>query len=130
MIVGVFAPRRGPAVRLRLTGPSGQSEEILAFVDTGFNGTLVLPPTLVAWLSLEKEDTSKARLADGIARPFDVYNVSVDWDGRTRDVLAFAMGDTPLIGTSLLRGYRLTIDAVDGPVTIGPIPGPTRPALG
>ncbi len=123
MIVGSVNARGEPVLRLRLNGPTGQSEEILAVIDTGFNGTLALPPTLVAWLSLEKEETSKVRLADGIVRPFDRYNVQILWDGRAHDVLAFAMGDTPLIGMALLNGYRLTIDASDGgPVTIGPLP--------
>jgi clan AA aspartic protease len=114
LIVGSVTTRREPAIRLRLTGPTGQSEEILAVLDTGFNGTLALPLTLVAWLSLEREEASRVRLADGDIRPIDLYTVTVDWDGQPRAVFAFAMGTMPLIGMSLLEGYRLTIDAIDG----------------
>lgn len=122
MIDGSVDARRGPTVRLRLTGPAGRSEEIIAVIDTGFNGALSVPPTLAAWLALEKEETSKVRLADGVIHLFDRYHVQVLWGGQPRDVLAFAMGDDPLVGMALLRGHRLTIDAVDGgAVTIGPI---------
>ena len=122
MIVGSVIVGRGPAVRLRLTGPAGRSEEILAVVDTGFDGALSLPATLAEWLSLEKGQSSKVRLADGEINLFDRYAVQVLWDDQPRDVLALAMGDDVLIGMALLEGYRLTIDAVDGgPVTIGPI---------
>jgi clan AA aspartic protease len=114
VIVGSVTARREPAIRLRLIGPTGQSEEILAVIDTGFNGTLALPPTLVAWLSFEREETSRVRLAAGDIRPFDLYSVTVDWDGQPRTVLAFAMGTAPLIGMALLEGYRLTLDAIDG----------------
>ena len=123
MIVGSVDARRGPMIRLGLSGPTGRSEEILAVVDTGFSAAISLPPTLVEWLTLEKRQSSRVRLADGEIHLFDRYLVRVVWDGRPRDVLAFAMGDDILVGMALLEGHRLTIDAVDGgPVTIGPIP--------
>lgn len=123
MIVGSVVAGRGPAVRLRLIGAAGQSEEVLAVVDTGFNGSLSLPSTLVTWLSLAKKQSSRVRLANGEVHVFDCYNAQVHWDDQPRDVLAFAMGDDILIGMALLTGHRMTIDAIDGgPVMIEPIP--------
>jgi predicted aspartyl protease len=75
MIVGSVNARGESGVRLRLTGPTGQSEEILAVVDTGFNGALALPPTLVAWLPLVKKQSAKVRLADAEFRLVDRYVV-------------------------------------------------------
>jgi hypothetical protein len=38
-------------------------------------------------------------------------------------VLAIETGNNPLIGTGLLKGFRLTIDVIhDGPVTIEALP--------
>jgi clan AA aspartic protease len=114
MLVGSVRGGREPGVQLRLIGPAGQSEEILAVIDTGFNGTLAMPPTLADWLSLEKKQTARVRLAYAEVRLFDRYNVQLLWDGRTRNVLALAMGEIPIIGMALLKGYRLTMDVVDG----------------
>ena len=52
MIQGVVNAAYEPIVRLALEGPSGQSREIDAVVDTGFNGFLTLPPLLIAELEL------------------------------------------------------------------------------
>jgi clan AA aspartic protease len=122
MIVGSVDAGRGPLIGLRSTGPTGQSEEVRAVVDTGFSGSLSIPRTLVDWLSLERRQSAKVRLADGETHFFDRYRVQIHRDGRPREILAFAMGDELILGMALLEGHRLTIDAVDGgPVTIEPI---------
>ena len=50
-------------VTIPLLGPAGQTREIAAVVDTGFNGYLTLPPTIVAELGLSVVGDGEAILA-------------------------------------------------------------------
>ena len=52
VIEGVVNAAYEPVVSLAVQGPSGQSRDIEAVVDTGFNGFLTLPTELVAELAL------------------------------------------------------------------------------
>lgn len=53
-------------------------------------------------------------LADGSEAVLDVYEVVVDWDGHRHRVPADSADIDPLVGMSLLRGYRLRIDVMAG----------------
>jgi hypothetical protein len=44
MISGVVTAYRQAIIRLTVHGPEGQKQEIEAVIDTGFDGTLTLPP--------------------------------------------------------------------------------------
>ena len=54
MIEGRINDRYESVVTISLTGPKGESREVDAVVDTGFNGFLVLPPELVETLPLRR----------------------------------------------------------------------------
>lgn len=62
-------------------------------------------------------------MADGSARPFDMYAVEVEWGGTWRPVLAWVVGDEILLGMGLLAGHQLRVEAVPGGVAeITPYP--------
>ena len=64
MITGrVF--RRRPTVLLTVFGPNKQIDDIEVIVDTGFSGSLALPPGDVATLGLPFANYYDAGLADG-----------------------------------------------------------------
>ena len=94
MIEGVVNSAYEPIVRLAVQGPAGQIREIEAVVDTGYNGYLTLPPSLALALRLPFVTTNPAFLADGSEVNFDVYRVTVLWDGHPRHVDVH-MSDTP-----------------------------------
>ena len=123
MIEGTVNSYLEAIVRLTLRGPTGQQREIDAVIDTGFSGFLTLPPTLVEELRLSFLSLGHAILANGEEETFNVYGVTVVWDGATRFVEAGAVGLDPLLGMSLLNGHNLNI-AVEsaGPVVIQPLP--------
>ena len=52
MITGVVAAYRQAIIRLTVRGPQEQEQEIQAVIDTGFDGSLTLPPKLIATLGL------------------------------------------------------------------------------
>ena len=63
MIEGVVNTHYEAVVRLSLLNSSGQTRDIDAVVDTGYNGFLTLPPVLVAELELTRLGTVKPRLS-------------------------------------------------------------------
>ena len=114
MIEGVVNANYEPVISLSLQGPAGQEREIEAVVDTGFNGFLTLPPSLVAELGLPFRIRGAAMLANGSEETFGIYGVTVLWDGQPRYVDADAVGPTPLVGMSLLDDHGLSIQVRDG----------------
>ncbi len=113
MITGFVNAEREAVVRVAVRGPRAE-EEVEAIVDTGFNGSLTLPPALVAHLGLPFLDRTRAMLADGSEIVFAVHEAEVVWSERPL-IVAVGVADTdPLLGTSLLDGHRLTIEFVDG----------------
>lgn len=93
MITGVVRSR---AARIELTirGPGGHEEEIEAVVDTGFNGSLTLPSSLVKLLGLP-------------------------WQNVVRGTLAVESESDALVGMELLDGFELKVQVRPrGKVTI------------
>ena len=122
MIQGVVNAAYEPVITLALQGPSGQSRDIEAVVDTGFNGFLTLPTVLVSELGLPFISIGRAILANGNEIAYEVYGVAVLWDGHPRYVEADAADTTPLVGMLLLDGHDLNIRVRNGgAVVIQPV---------
>jgi clan AA aspartic protease len=93
-----------------------------AVIDTGFNGFLTLPPTLIAALGLPWLCRQQGQLADGTFMAFDVYVAIVDWHGQSRSVEVEAADAQPLLGMALMPGSDVRIQVVPGgSVTIVPL---------
>ena len=97
-----------------MRGPAGQEQEIDAIIDTGFDGWLSLPASIVARLGLAWRRRGRALLADGSESVFDIYEATVDWDGQARRIAVDEAETVPLIGMSLLEGYELTVQVQRG----------------
>ena len=113
MIEGVVNAAYEAVVSLTLDGPAGQTRDIGAVVDTGFNGFLTLPPAVVAELGLPFVSIGRATLADGSEISYDIYGVTVLWDGQRIYIEADAADTTPLVGMLLLDGHDLNIQVRD-----------------
>ena len=114
MIEGVVNAAYEPVVTVAVQGPSGQTREIEAVIDTGFTGFLTLPPGLVSELGLPFLTGNRATLADGSEVTFPSYGVEVLWDGEPVYIEADAADTTPLVGMRLLDRHNLNIDVEDG----------------
>lgn len=89
----------------------GPREEIVAWVDTAFNGGLTIPRVLVDRLGLSQESSIEAVLADGRIAALETFGCYVDWFGETYHTQIVANdGAFPLLGTQLLSDHRLAID--------------------
>lgn len=88
-------------------------------IDTGFNGDLELPEFLQKALNPRFVGRAISALAGGQTIEEDVYLVDFPFDGRV--VVAettFVAGHDILIGTRLLREYRLQINFVSQTVEL------------
>jgi clan AA aspartic protease len=95
------------------------THEIRVWIDTGFNGDLVLPQQQIEDLTLPQSGTVKAILADGSEVTLKRYVCLIDWFGQERDLEVVANeGEYPLLGVGLLLGHDLRISYRSGEITI------------
>jgi clan AA aspartic protease len=91
--------------------PEGERKELLAWIDTAFNGGLAIPHRQVAELGLSKQSSAEAILADGRSVELEMFACFFDWFGNTYETqIAASDGEYPLLGTMLLAGRRLDIN--------------------
>ncbi|WP_425396756.1 hypothetical protein [Aeoliella sp.] len=80
---------------------AGEQHNIDAWVDTAFNGGLVLPRRDVARLGLKPSSTTEAYLTDGSLVEFATYVVYLEWFGETyRTQVVEGDGEWPLLATA------------------------------
>lgn len=115
MIVGVVNAQREATIRISIRAADGREPFIDAILDTGFNGSLTLPPT-IATLGLPWHTRALVILANGSEDLCDIYSAVVRWDGKPRNILVEAADTDPLVGMALLAGHDLRIQVVEGGV--------------
>jgi len=119
MINGAVSSDRQVVIPLTIRGNAGYDRDIEAIIDTGFDGWLSLPPSLIAALALEWRQRGRAFLADGSECVFDIYEGTAIWDGQNVRIPVHEAETAPLVGMSLLDGYELVIQVrSSGTVTI------------
>ena len=81
---------------------------IEVWIDTGFNGDLVLPRPQIDRLGLQKSGSVDAILADGSPIEVHTYTCLIDWFGREQRLEVVANdGEYALLGVGLLLGLEL-----------------------
>ena len=92
---------------------------VKAWIDTGFNGDLVLPKNLISQLGLVHSGTVKAILADGSQVTLKTYACQLDWFGSQRDLeIVSNDGEYPLLGIGLLLDHDLYLSYRSGEITL------------
>ena len=108
MMQGTVSDSGVPTITLLIAG-----QKWAATIDTGFNGDLELPEILRSILESEYVGKVTSSLAGGQTIEEDVYLVYFPFDGDIVQARAtFVANGEILIGTHLLRAYRLQIDFV------------------
>jgi clan AA aspartic protease len=85
-----------------------------AVIDTGFTSFLSLPLSVILDLDLPWHYRDVGVLGDGSEVIFEIYKASVIWDGQNQIIDVAASESDPLVGMSLLYGFKLQIEAVEG----------------
>jgi clan AA aspartic protease len=89
-------------------------KSINAVIDTGFTGFLSLPNNIINELDLSWSYRDRGTLGDGSEVLFDIYDAVAIWDGKSQEIEVNSAETDPLVGMSLLRGYRLQVDTIKG----------------
>jgi clan AA aspartic protease len=122
MILG-FVHNREAIIQTAVIGDNQQRRGIRAVIDTGFTGALTLPSALIAELELTWFTQQEGILGDGSRQTFDVYRGTIIWDGQLRIIEVNASEAAPLVGMTLLEGYELRIQTIQGgTVSISTLP--------
>jgi predicted aspartyl protease len=106
-----------PILRLKF---AGQEDELIALIDTGFNGQLLMSQTLALRLNVQvNEFEDVVTLADGSLVAARQGHVTVEWFGKARNVHVqitpthakqrVSEGDFVLLGTRLIAPDNLEI---------------------
>lgn len=122
MIVGAVENLEA-SIEIEVFDAAGQPQQVLAVIDTGYNGHLTLPAEKIAFLGLSLAGQRRAKLADDSLVLLDVFQGSMTWHGARKNILVSQAEGGALIGMRLLAGSRLTIDVVNrGRVSIETLP--------
>ena len=114
MIHGVVSRNREATISLAIVNENRQTKLITAVIDTGYTGYLSLPSEIITELNLSWTGIDRGTLGDGSEVTFEVYAAKVIWDGEYRDIPINEAETDPLVGISLLYGYDLHIQTVEG----------------
>ncbi|MDB9424613.1 MAG: clan AA aspartic protease [Microcystis aeruginosa Ma_MB_F_20061100_S20] len=118
MMNGIVDQNCEARLRLVVSNESKQRQVIDAVIDTGFTGFLTLPLTVINSLNLRLYSREEGTLGDGSTCIFDVYSGLIIWDGEYRYIDVNAAEIDPLVGMSLLYGYRMQLDAIEGGIVV------------
>lgn len=100
-------------------GDGRETSGMVVWIDTAFDGELVVPLQTVSEMGLPQSATVQATLADGTNVVLETFNCEVQWFGEWRQVEVVAnKGRLPLLGIGLLRGRKLTIDYQTADLTL------------
>jgi clan AA aspartic protease len=114
-IDGYFNLNDEPVVALDLG-----SSRIEVLVDTGFNGSLIVPSQIANRLDLKFEGPEEFQSVTGEMFLADAYSVEVDWIGKRIRVAVAASKhvNEAILGGHMLKDCRLTIDYGRRTVTV------------
>jgi clan AA aspartic protease len=101
-------------IRVAVGHTDAPKQMVEALIDTGFTGFLSLPLTTIESLDLPWIFRDVATLGDGSEVIFEMYRATVIWDGKLQVIDVAASETDPLVGMSLLYGFKLEIEAIEG----------------
>ena len=101
-------------IRLAVGHANSPKQMVEALIDTGFTGFLSLPLSIITDLGLPWQFRDLGTLGDGSEVIFEMYKATVIWDGQTQVIDVAASEADPLVGMSLLYGFKVQIEAVEG----------------
>lgn len=114
VIEGEVSADRIAVIPISLPLSDGTSRTLQMMVDTGFNGYLMLPPDLIELTDAQWLGPRPSLIANGSMTDLPSYVLDVQWEGRLRRVLCLSAPNCHLVGMSLMYGYTLRMDVVDG----------------
>ena len=122
MIRGVVTAQLEAWIDLDVVGRDDSRIGFSAVIDTGFNGFLTLPHSVLSSLGCRKLGEALVSLADGSEIQTAVFQVTVFWNGQPRKIEVDAAEVEPLVGMRMLKGHDVHLQVVpNGDVTVSPL---------
>jgi len=112
MMSGIVNANPEVFIHLTVRDSSGQPHGVEVLIDTGYNGFLTLPSSLITLLGLPWLCSQPAQLAGGSIVTLDVYTATVEWHGQQRIVEVDAADSCPLLGMRIMLDSNLRIEVV------------------
>lgn len=112
MIFGVVRDH-SPRVRLLLPGLHSPVEVELV-LDTGFEGELALPRSIIARLDAAPLERRVALMPDGREEEVYAREIELDWEGEKRTVEVLELPGRPLLGMMLLDTSHTHVEGGEG----------------
>ena len=104
---------RFPRISLSLPGRSGPL--VIEFiVDTGFDGDLAFPQSVVNCLEATPSDAHDVRMADGSQQARAYYEIDLEWQEEDRMTEVLVLDSQPLLGVGLMEGHLLQAEMLTG----------------
>jgi clan AA aspartic protease len=114
-----FVNRNCEAMMPIVVGNDNKPRQLVeALIDTGFTGFLSLPLSMIEALGLPWIFSDSVTLGDGSEVIFQMYRATVIWNGQLKVVDVAASESEPLLGMSLLYGFKLQIEAIERGIVI------------
>ena len=111
-------------LKIEIRWSPGRSHTFDAFLDTGFNGAVSLPPEYVAELGLPLVTERTVILGDASDVRIRVHAGQVRFANEWHRCPVLATGDVPLVGMQLIEGANVCFEAVEGgDVSLEPLNG-------
>ena len=119
MLTGRVSRELQAWVSVEILARDGQGHPVEFVLDTGFEGDLTLPPSIIRQLELSPAGHQNVLLANGSVDTLQLFAGVALWHGRRRGVEIIESGSEPLLGMGLLLGSRVTLDVrYDGAVVV------------
>ncbi len=116
----VSAEALEPRLTVHILNNRGISVPIEVVIDTGFTGSMTLPPDVIRSLGLRRRvEDRRMALADGRVFSTLAYDATVIWCGNRKPAIVIGLDREPLIGISLLWNSDIAMAVREnGPVSI------------
>jgi clan AA aspartic protease len=118
MMRGFINQRREAIISVAVGHANLPKQMVEAVIDTGFTGFLCLPSSIITSLGLPWYFRDMGTLGDGSEVIFDMYKATVIWDGKTQIIDVAASEADPLVGMSLLYGFKIQMEVIERGVVI------------
>ena len=107
-------------INVKIGAPGrNNATEIAVWIDTAFNGSLVLPDAMVDSLELPQQSTAEAILAGGKKVELATFGCDIEWFGKSYVTqITTNTSEYGLLGTMLLKDQKLVVDYQAKSVTI------------
>jgi clan AA aspartic protease len=114
MMQGIVNQNCEAIIRVAIGRENAPKQMVEAVIDTGFTGFLSLPMSRISALGLPWHFRDIGTLGDGSEVIFEMYKATVIWDGQIQIIDVAASEAAPLVGMSLLYGFKVQIEAIEG----------------